>query len=202
MREETSIFKRLNAKLPVPFGCIGIIILGIIVFTLLIRGCILKEEENSKKYQAYFDAQRAAYKSKFNYDIDSVASLAIGVTSGGQKSGIIKKGITFNKYGDKYLIKTEPLYQLPDDRTAYNLNDLDVVIFQEYSEERSDHNTMGKRQVLDIFAVDTRTMTVIYRNRHQANKISYTKRRSGVTSYYYNITREDVLQEMNKLFGN
>jgi hypothetical protein len=199
-KDKPSAYKRFKSKLPLPIGCFGVIFIGIVWIGFGIRGCIKDEEESDRKYRAFHEAREKEFKSKFSYDIDSVAREAIQVSAEGERSNNIRKGLSFTKNGDKFLVRTEPLYQMPEENTAYNLKDLDVVVFQEYSKERSDHNTMGEREVLDIVAVDMKSKKIFYRNSHPAKKISYSKRRSGVTSYYYLITRDDVLEEFSRIF--
>jgi hypothetical protein len=199
-KDKPSAFKRFRSNLPLPIGCFGVIILSIVLTVFGIRGCIKGDEESDRKYMAFHEARERAYKSKFHYDIDSAAREAIKISAEGERPSNISKGISFNKRGNKYFVRTEPLYLMSEEITAYNPNELDVVVFQEYSTERSDNNTMGEREILDIVAVDMKTKKIFYRNRHPAKKISYAKRRSGVTSYYYLITREDVLEEFNRIF--
>jgi butyrate kinase len=191
--------------LQLPIGCLGGILLMLFWGAFLTIRIFKDSKISNEKELRWRNEEQSkikTYKSYFDYNLDSIAEIPKHVSESWNITQPVKqKGIVFVKRDGKYVIDLAPICQLPDKYIAYNLKDLNTIIVQEYSKERSIPNHMGERDVVDLTFIDIQSSKIVHSSRIKANNKPYiAKSGRGAGAIFYNLSSDEVQKQMVSAF--
>jgi hypothetical protein len=196
-----------NSDKPIPFGCFVIVLIGVIIY-FIFSG---EDQEEIERQQTY-NTEVENYKSKFNYDIDSIANTIYLNRFIRTQKKVNGKFLILVEQDNKFVInltRTERLlteYKSITDLIAYDIQDLNTIIILKYDRVKTSElwaNPTVYRDQVELNFYDIKNSEIIYNstlsgsgNPHVAGR----GRTAGQRTYFLNTDRivNEITQVLEK----
>jgi hypothetical protein len=194
-----------NDKKPIPLGCFVIVVI-IVALYFTFKG----DSPEEKKWKEEDARKLAEYKSKFDYDIDSITNTIQAYNYEPNQEKIKVKCLILEEQGGKYVInlrrmspeQSPPNYKMPENLIAYKLKDLNTIIIHKYDRVRTSNwgaPTVERDQV-ELSFYDVGSSRVLYKTTIIGSGQPYVVergRRAGAMTYF--LSNAQIISEILRI---
>lgn len=191
-----------NSYKSVRLGCFFLVI----VIILALYFVFVKDSPDEKKAKAELVSKLAEYKSKFNYDVDSIAKTIHVTDYESNQDKIKEKYFLLEDQGGQYVVNAKFMSdtntRIPDELIAYKLKDLNTIII--YKCDRVQTSEWGapsvERDEAELSFYDVSSSKILYQSKLVGSgkpSVVERGRRAGAKIYY--LSDVEIIDEIIRI---